>query len=196
MLFYEVQLCVQQPSSCCSNVLCCSGNLREVRGMKDSVSAFHLLFHSWDTMVCWTEQGVPTDLAVHQICWWSGGPELFLCPGFLELGLRVFEKKCSMENGCFRGLHQYSKICCKKSEAADFSYLLNLLTGFHINFKISPLMSATDISELTRSVTSKKHLLNNKVLIFMRIAYLFRDLKSYYRLNELLHTPQAEVQRS
>lgn len=44
MLFYEVQLCVQQPSSCYSNVLCCSGNLHEVRGMKDSVSAFHLGF--------------------------------------------------------------------------------------------------------------------------------------------------------
>lgn len=96
-----------------------------------------------------------------------------------------------MANGCFWGLHQCGKISCKKSEAVDFSYLLNLLTGFHVNLKISLLMSATDISELTRSVTSKKYLLNNKVLIFMRIAYLFRDLKSYYRLNELLHTPRA-----
>lgn len=78
----------------------------------------------------------------------------------------------------------------------DFSCLLNLLTGFHINLKISSLMSAADISELTRSVTSKKHLLNNKVLIFMGIAYLFRDLKLCYRLNELLHTPQVEVQTS
>lgn len=57
MLFYEVQLCVQQPSSCCSNVLCCSGNLREARGMKDTVSAFHLPFNFWDIMECWTEQG-------------------------------------------------------------------------------------------------------------------------------------------
>lgn len=88
------------------------------------------------------------------------------------------------------------KFAVKRSKAAGFSYLLNLLTGFHINLKISPLMSATDISELTRSVTSKEHLLNNNVLIFMRIAYLFRDLKSYCRLNELLHTSQAEVQRS
>lgn len=78
----------------------------------------------------------------------------------------------------------------------NFSYLLSLLTSFNINLKISPLMSATDTSELTRSVTSKKYLLNNKVLIFMRIAYLFRALKLYYRLNELLHTPQTEVQRS
>lgn len=30
----------------------------------------------------------------------------------------------------------------------------------------------------------------------MGIAYLFRDLKIYYRLNELLDTPQAEVQKS
>lgn len=73
---------------------------------------------------------------------------------------------------------------------------MNLLTGFNINIKISPLMSATDISELTRSVTSKKYLLNNKVLIFMRIAYLFRDLKLYYRLNEIVRTPQPGVQRS
>lgn len=108
----------------------------------------------------------------------------------------TFEKKCSMENGCFRSLYQYSKICCKRSKVVDFSCLLNLLTGFHINLKIPSLMSSTDISELTRSVTSKKHLLNNKVLIFMGIAYLFRDLKLYYRLNELLHTPQVEVQRS
>lgn len=146
--------------------------------------------------MCWTEQGVPTDLAFYQICWWSGGPKLFLPLGFLELGLRVFEEKCSMENGCFWGLRQYSQICCKKSKVVDFSYLLNLLTGFHVNLKTSPPMSAADISELTRSVTSKKYLLNNKVLIFMRIAYLFRDLKSYYRLNELLHTTRAEVQRS
>lgn len=90
-----------------------------------------------------------TDLAVHQTCRWSGGPELFVCLGFLELGLKVFEKKCSMENGCFRSLHQYSKICSKRSKAVDFSYLLNLLTGFHINLKLSSLMSATDISELT-----------------------------------------------
>lgn len=86
MLFYEVQLCVQQPSSCCSNVLCCSGNLREMRRMKDSVSAFHLLFYSWDIRQCWTEQGVLADLPVHKISWWSGGPELFLHLGFLELG--------------------------------------------------------------------------------------------------------------
>lgn len=42
-----------------------------------------------------------------------------------------------------------SKICSKRSKAVDFSYLLNLLTGFHINLKLSSLMSATDISELT-----------------------------------------------
>lgn len=88
MLFYEVQLCVQQPSSCCSNVLCCSGNLREARGMKDTVSVFHLPFYSWDILVCWTEQGATTDLAVHQTCQWSGGPELLLCLGFLQLHLR------------------------------------------------------------------------------------------------------------
>lgn len=188
--------CVQQPSSCCLNVLCCSGKSVRSEGMKDSVSAFYLLFHSWDIAVCWMGRGALVDLPVHQICWWSRRPELFLCLGFLELGLRSFEKKDSMENGCFRGLHQYSKICCKRSKVANFSYLLNLLTGFHTNLKISSLMSATDISELTRSVSSKKHLLNNKVLIFMGIAYLFRDLKSRYRLNELLRTPQAEVQRS
>lgn len=133
---------------------------------------------------------------VHQTRCWSGWPQLLLCLGFLELCLKVFERKCSMENGCLRSLHQYSKICCKRSKAVDFSCLLNLLTGFHINLKISSLMSVTDISELTRSLTSKKHLLNNKVLIFMGIAYLFRDLKLYHRLNELLHTPQVEVQRS
>lgn len=88
------------------------------------------------------------------------------------------------------------KSAVKGAKQWIFSCLLNLLTGFHINLKISSLMSATDISELTRSVTSKKHLLNNKVLIFMGIAYLFRDLKLYYRLNELLHTPQVEVERS
>jgi len=100
-------------------------------------------------------RGVPTDLAAHQTGWWSGGPELWLRLGFLEIGLRVFEKKGSMENGCFWGLHKCSNICCK-SEVGDFSYLLNLLIGFHVNLKISPLMSAIDISELTGSVTSKK----------------------------------------
>lgn len=93
MLFYEVQLCVQQPSSCCSNVLCCSGNLRGARGMKGTVSAFHLPFYSWDILGCWTEQGAAADLAVHQTCRWSGGPELFLCLGFLELRLKGFEEK-------------------------------------------------------------------------------------------------------
>lgn len=103
MLFYEVQLCVQQPSSCCSNVLCCSGNLREMRRMKDSVSAFRLLFYSWDIRECWTEQGVLADLAVHQVSWWSGGPELFLHLVFLELGLRVFEEKVQHGKWMFLG---------------------------------------------------------------------------------------------
>lgn len=44
MLFYEVQLCVQQPSSCRSDAVCCSGNQRAVRGRKGSASAFHLPF--------------------------------------------------------------------------------------------------------------------------------------------------------
>lgn len=103
MLFYEVQLCVQQPSSCCSNVLCCSGNLREVRGMKGSVSAFHLLFYSWDIGGCWAEQGVLTDLAVRQICWWSGRPELCLRLEFLALDLWAFEEKVQHGKWMFLG---------------------------------------------------------------------------------------------
>lgn len=56
--------------------------------------------------------------------------------------LRAFEEKRSMENGCFWVLHQYSKICCKKSEAGDFSYLFELANRFPCKLKNFP----TDVS--------------------------------------------------
>lgn len=195
MLFYEVQLC---PAT--------------LQLLLECVMLFWKICAKWgNERLCQCISSALSFLGHHGVLDGARSADRFCCPSDLlvVLGTRtvsaswvfrirfeIVEKKHSMENGCFRGLHQYSKICCKRSKVANFSYLLNFLTGFHTNLKISPLMSATDISELTRSVSSKKHLLNNKVLIFMGIAYLFRDLKSRYRLNELLHTPQAEVQRS
>lgn len=56
MLFDEVQLCVQHPSSCCSSVVVLLWKAAEARGMKDAVSAFPLPFYSWDIVGFWTEQ--------------------------------------------------------------------------------------------------------------------------------------------
>lgn len=107
MLFYEVWLCVQQPSSCCSNVSCCSAHLREVRGTKDSAGVLHLLY-SQNVAACGTERGVPTGLTVRQRSWWAGGPDLLLRFWLSRLPLRVLRKH-SMENVWVWVLHQYSK---------------------------------------------------------------------------------------
>lgn len=107
MLFYEVQLCFQQPSSCISNLLCCSAHLREVRGTKDSAGVLHLLYLQ-NITACRTQGAVPTDLAVRQRSWWAGGPDLLLRFWFSGLPLRVL-RKCSMENVWVWVLHQYSK---------------------------------------------------------------------------------------